>query len=220
MKTEASQEHLRDKTEPHFSLKEMKAIPPYSGPKRVFVELMDAISLKTHQYRREVWNISIELIADHLGLMENPWQYSLPNLKWKGPVSKPVYSGYQELNSKIEKTGLIEQFINEARESPGDYLGDIFIEEDLAGSKNHLAQVLTPMQIVNAMIQMVGLADYKERPAPDPRTQAWLSVEAMAYEHKLLTIGHIADQQRIRRTYNVEPVWEKYIFKPKTVLDT
>ena len=219
MKTEASQEHLRDKTEPHFSLKEMKAIPPYRGPKRVFVELMDEVSLKIHHFRREVWNVSIELIADHLGLMENPWKYSLPNVKWKGPVSKPGYSGYQELKPKIEKTGLIEQFINEARESPGDYFGDIFTEEELSGRKNSLGQNLTPMSIVEFMLKMVGIVDDKEPLKPDPTTEAWLGIEGMTFENRLPTIGHVVERARLRRVYNIEPVWEKYIVRPETVCD-
>ncbi len=219
MKTKASQERLRDKTQPHFSLKEMKAIPPYKGPKRVFAELMDEVSLKTHHFRREVWNTSIELIADHLGLMKNPWKYSLPNLKWQGPVGKPACSGFQELKPQIEKTGLIEHFIKEARESPGDYFGDIFTEEELAGKKNGLGQNLTPMSIVEFMIKMVGIVDDKEPLKPDPTTEAWLGVEGLAFENRLPSIGHVVEQARLRRVYNVEPVWEKYVVRPKTVAD-
>jgi hypothetical protein len=218
MKTEASQEHLRDKTQPHFSLKEMKPIPPYRGPKRVFVELMDEVSLKIHHFRKEVWNVTIELIADHLGLMENPWKHSLPDVKWKGPVSKPNYSGFQELKSQIEKTGLIEQFIKEAKESPRDYFGDIFTEEELAGRNNRLGQNLTPMQIVNFMVKSVGIGEKKQHPRPDAMTEAWLSIEAMAHDHRL-DRNLLVEQQRLRRTFEIEPVWEKYVVKPQTALD-
>jgi hypothetical protein len=208
---------LRD-PQPHFSLKEMRPIPHYKGPKRALVDLLDEVDLKVRHFRRECWNITIELIADHLELMTNPWKYSLPNVKYAGPVSKPNYPGFQELKKHIQKTGLIEAYVEAAKEEPGDHLGDIFVEEELAGRHNRLGQLLTPMQIVNAMIKMVGIGEKKQRPRPDTVTEAWLSVESMAYDHKL-DEHQLLERQRLRRTFEIEPVWEKYVTKPETVLD-
>jgi len=220
---EPRNEHLRDKTEPHFSLKTMSPIPPYKGPKRALVELMNAVEMKCRLFQRNCWDITIELLADHLGLMTNPWQYSLPDVKWKGPISKPRYPQFQQLKEHFDPAcgsgrGLIETYIREAKEQPGDYLGDLFIEQDLCGKGNRLAQVLTPMQIVNAMIKMVGIGEKKHRPRPDAMTEAWLSIESMAYDHRLDRNLRV-EQQRLRRTFEIEPVWEKYVIKPQTVLD-
>jgi hypothetical protein len=217
MKTEAAQEHLRDKTQPHFSLKEMRPIPPYKGPKRALVELMNEVEMKVHHFQKECWNITIELIADHLGLMTNPWQYSLPDVKWKGPISKPSYPQFEQLKEQIGKN-LIETYVREAKEQPGDYLGDLFTEYELGGRQNRLGQNLTPMQIVNFMVKTVGIGEKKQRPRPDAMTEAWLSIESMAYDHRL-DRNLLLEQQRLRRTFEIEPVWEKYVVKPQTVLD-
>jgi hypothetical protein len=211
-----------DKTQPHFSLKEMRAIPPYKGPKRALVELMDEVERKVHHFRKECWNITIELLADHLGLMTNPLKYSLPNVKWAGPISKPSYPGFQQLKEQIS-TNLIEAYITEAKAKPWDYLGEIFIEEELAGRHNRLGQLLTPKQIVDFMIECTGIGKIKENAfeRPDARTEAWLGIEAMAYELDLSKISTnlLLEQQHLRRILGVEPVWEKYTVKPQTVLD-
>lgn len=227
--SEVRNEHLRDKTEPHFSLKEMRAIPPYRGPKRVLADLMTEVEMKVHHFRRECWNITIELLADYLGIIEKPWKYSLPNfdpasgsgkMLWSAKIleSKPNYSGFQELKKHIQKTGLIEQFVKEAKEEPGDYLGDLFVEYEMGGKANRLGQNLTPMAIVNFMIRMVGIGGKKQRPRPDAITEAWLSVESLAYDHKL-DLNLFMEQQRLRQTFGIEPLWTKYVIKPETVMD-
>lgn len=210
-----------DKTKPHFSLKEVRPIPPYKGPKRAFVELLNEVDLKVRHYRRECWNIAIELIADYLELMTNPWKYSLPDRKWAGLISKPSYSGFQELKEHIQKTGLVETYVKAAKEEPADYIGDIFIEEMLAAKADRLGQVLTPMQIVNFMVKSVGIGEKKQRSRPDPTTEAWLSIEAMAFEGYLEKISRnlLMEHERLRSVAKREPVSEKYVIKPQTVLD-
>jgi hypothetical protein len=119
---------------------------------------------------------------------------------------------------------LIEAYIKAAKKEPWDYLGDIFTEEELAGRHNMLGQMLTPKVIVDFMIESVGIGKVQEHAfgRPDARTEAWLSVEAMAYDHSLskLSTTLLSERQRLRRISEVEPVWEKYTVKPKTVLDT
>jgi len=211
--------------EPRFSLKEMRAIPPYKGPKRALVELMDEVERKVHHFRKECWNITIELLADHLGIIENPWKYSLPNFDPASGSSmfivkaqKPNYPQFQELKEHIQKTGLIEAYIKAAKKEPWDYLGDIFTEEELAGRKNRMGQNLTPRCIVEFMVQMVGIGEKKQRPQPDEITEAWLSVESMAYDHKL-DRNLFLEQQRLRNLFEMEPLWTKYVIKPQTVID-
>lgn len=189
------------------------------GIKRTLLELMEAVEHKVHHFRRECWNITIELLADHLGLMENPWKYSLPHVKWAGPIGKPNYPGFKELKDYISKTGLIEEYVTAAKAKPWDYLGDIFTDEELAGRRNMLGQLLTPKQIIDFIVRAVGI-DELEVHRPDNETLLWLSVETWNYELQQLAtaINLRIEDQRIKRTFDILPVWEKYT-KPKTLMD-
>lgn len=188
------------------------------GIKRTLLELMEAVEQKVHHFRKECWNITIELLADHLGLMENPWKYSLPHVKWAGPISKPSYPGFKELKGYISKTGLIEEYVTAAKAKPWDYLGDIFTDEELAGRKNRLGQLLTPKQIIDFIVKAVGICEINR---PDNETLLWLSAEAWNHELQQLaiSINQRIEDQRLKRIFDILPVWEKYT-KPKTVLDT
>lgn len=202
----------------------MKPIPPYRGPKRVLVELMDEVSLKIRLFRKEVWNVTIELIADHLGLMENPWKYSLPDAKWKGPVGKPNYPGLQQLKEQIQKTGLIEGYIEGAKKEPWDHLGDIFVEEELAGRANRLGQCLTPRGIIEFMVK-VTLGDNMKKPysytTPDLLTRVWLTDEALKFNDKLAetSINLQAERARWHTVIGMRPLLVKYDPEPITDLD-
>jgi len=211
--------------EPRFSLEKMRAIPPYKGPKRALVELMEEVERKVHHFRKECWNITIELLADHLEIIENPWKYSLPNFDpasgsgmFVVKAQKPNYPQFQELKKHIQTTGLIEAYIKSAKKEPWDYLGDIFTEEELAGRKNRMGQNLTPRCIVELMVEMLGIGEKKQHPQPDAITEAWLSVESMAYDHKL-DRNLFLEQQRLRSISGIEPLWTKYAIKPQTVID-
>jgi len=211
-----------DKTQPHFSLREMRAIPPYKGPKRVLVDLMHEVEMKVHLFRKECWNITIELLADHLGIIENPWKYSLPHMKWAGPVSKPNYPQFQELKQHIQKTGLIEQYIKEAKVEPWDHLGEIFTEEELAGRHNRLGQLLTPRFIVEFMVKMVLDTNAKVKPysfkKPDFWTLAWLTAEALDFNAKL-PIELQIERARRHTVLGLTPLLTKYEPKPITLID-
>lgn len=179
---------------------------------------MNEVERKVRHFRKECWNITIELLADHLGIIENPWKYSLPKVKWAGPISKPVYPGFQKLKEQIKVTGLVEAYIKAAKKEPWDHLGDIFTEEELAGRKNRMGQLLTPRAIVELMVRMVGIGEKKQRPQPDPITEAWLSVESMAYDNKLGRNSFL-EQQRLRNISKIESLLTKYTIKPQTVID-
>jgi len=211
-----------DKTQPHFSLKEMRAIPPYKGPKKVLVQLMNEVERQVHHFRKECWNITIELLADHLGIIENPWKFSLPNVKWAGPISKPNYPQFQELKQHIQKTGLIEQYIKEAKEEPWDHLGEIFVEEELAGRHNRLGQNLTPRCIVDFMVKIVLSPRAEVKPysfkKPDFWTLAWLTAEGLAYNARL-PIELQIERARRHTVLDLKPLLVKYEPKPITYLD-
>jgi len=214
-----------DKTQPHFSLKEMRAIPPYRGPKRVLADLMHEVEMKVHLFRKECWNLVVELLADHLGIIDNPWKYSLPNVKWAGSKGKPNYPHFQELKQHIQKTGLIEQYIKEAREEPWDHLGEIFVEEELAGKANRLGQCLTPRGIVEFMIKCCLEPDVLKKSysykKPDFPTRVWLTTEALKFNDRLaeISINLQAERARWHTVIGMRPLLVKYDPEPITDLD-
>jgi hypothetical protein len=50
------------------------------NPKDILYEMLHEIDLKSHFGYRRSWEILIELLAYHLGLLSNPWVYSKPTM--------------------------------------------------------------------------------------------------------------------------------------------
>lgn len=190
-------------------------------PKRALLELMDEVEQKVHHFRKECWNITIELLADHLGLFENPWKYSQPSVKWTGPVSKPSYHGLKEVKEKIP-VDLIDAYIAAAKAKPWDHLGEIFVEEELAGRANRLGQCLTPRNIVDFMLKCVMDEKAEKKPysyaKPDFATLVWQTAEALAF-NDALPINLLAERARRHTVQNLTPLLIKYEPKPITDLD-
>lgn len=186
-----------------------------------------------HYGYRESWEILIEVLGEHLGIIEQPWLYSDPNRDLEqridrlNPLRKPAFwverpnfvltilatllgiplrqqikisqptgpyhlpreiyyvhryktalkqypryysrtaAGAKPFVKKFEKRGLLQGYVEKARkESQGDsgfsitagpdHLGSIFEEHMLAGRKNRLGQMLTPINVVDFMIKIVG----------------------------------------------------------------
>jgi hypothetical protein len=84
-----------DDAKPHFSLKEMKHIS-CKGAKQLINEMFHEIS-RTHYNYRESWEILIEVLGHHLGIVEQPWLYSDPSrdIEMKvdrlNPMKKPAF---------------------------------------------------------------------------------------------------------------------------------
>jgi len=190
-------------------------------PKRALLELMDEVEQRVHHFRKECWNITIELLADHLGLFETPWKYSQPKVKWTGPVSKPSYHGLKELKEKIP-VGLIDAYIAAAKAKPWDYLGQVFEDEQLAGRKNRLAQILTPRCIIEFMVKSVIGEKAEKKPysytKPDLTTLMWQTAEALAF-NDALPINLLAERARRHTVLNLRPLLVKYEPEPITDLD-
>jgi hypothetical protein len=134
--------------------------------KKILYALLDEVEAETGYSGRWSWDILVELIADAIGIIDEPWRYSLPNM----PHS-PLFRGNpaslrgkrnvsNKLVEHIKKTGLIEEFIVAAKAKPDDYLGEVFMERSLHGRRQ--GQVLTPMNVVNLMIQMTIGEEPKE----------------------------------------------------------
>lgn len=194
-----------------------------AAAKKALLELMNAVEIKVRHFRKECWNFTIELIADHLGLMQNPWKYSLPDVKWAGPISKPSFHGFQELKKQIP-TELIEDYVKAAKVAPWDYLGEIFSEEELAGRSNRLGQMLTPRCIVEMMVKM-NLGQNNQKPysytKPDFATLVWQTAEALSYNDKLakININLQAERARWHTVLDLTPLLIKYEPEPITDLD-
>jgi hypothetical protein len=200
----------------------MRVIPAYRGPKKVLREIMREVYLKVHLYQRDCWNISIELIANRLGIITNPWKYSLPDLKWTGTVCKPSYHGFQQLKEQISET-LIDQYIEEAKADPWDYPGDVFEEEELAG-RNRLGQIFTPRGVVEMMVQMTLGMEIKKPYSfqkPDFATRVWLTEEALKFNDKLaeISINLQAERARWHTVLKMRPLLIKYDQEPISDLD-
>jgi hypothetical protein len=189
-------------------------------PKDAFKALMEEVESKVHHFRKECWNITLELLADHLGLMTNPWKYSLPNVKWAGrPISKPSYPGFKELKDKIS-VELMDSYIAAAKAKPWDYPGEIFTEEELAGRHNRLGQCLTPRNIVDFMVTCV-MEEKKSYSytKPDLATLVWQTTEALAF-NEALPISLLAERARRHTVLGMRPLLVKYEPEPVTDLDT
>lgn len=191
-------------------------------PKRALLKIMDEVSCRLHRYRKDVWNVTIELLADHLGIIENPWKYSTPDKEYKGPVSK-TSNELAEIKPKIP-TELIEAYIVAAKTNPWDHLGEIFTEEELAGRKNSLGQCLTPRCIVDMMVKMT-LGEKMPKPyslaKPDFLTLVQLTAEALNFNDKLakININLQAERARWHTVLGMRPLLVKYEPEPITDLD-
>jgi len=149
-------------------------------PKEALIALLEEIWQSTGYSGKDAWNIAVELIADHLGIIRDPWRYSLPGFQ-KSPLFKgrEAFSKQSfKLSDKVLKVKeqcaeLVEMYVEAAKAKPWDYLGDVFMEDRLYA--RNFGQVLTPRAIVQLMIQMV-MADYyvkKERAWVDAETLLW-----------------------------------------------
>lgn len=181
--------------------------------KQLFKGIMDEVyHIDRHSVRRS-WETAVELVADHLGIIEEPWRYSLPDLpknpRFKGEI-KPARRGVpRDLAEHVRRTGLIEEFVEAARARPWDYIGEVFIDERLAS--NRLGQMLTPRNVVQLMLQTV-MTEYflkKERAWVDAETLHWAAGYTLKHGPPLW-----AGKALSRAAGNVES-----LNRPQTILD-
>jgi len=148
-----------------------------SDAKQLFKGIMDEVYHATGHSTRRCWEIAITLVADHLGIIDDPWRYSLPDLPksqlFKGEIKPAKLEVPKDLAERVRQTGLIEEFVEAARAKPWDYIGEVFVEERLAN--NRLGQMLTPRSVVQLMLQMV-MADYFLK-----RERAWVDAETLLW---------------------------------------
>jgi hypothetical protein len=149
-------------------------------PKETLYALLEEIEQSTGYSGRDSWNIMVELIADYLGIIRDPWRYSLPGFQ-----NTPLFKGREAFNNqtfkiseralKVKKrcSELVEMYVACARAKPWDHLGEIFMEQGLHGRRQ--GQVLTPKSIVDFMVKTT-LTEYdktEEQIWADSETILW-----------------------------------------------
>jgi len=185
-------------------------------PKKVLYALLEEVEQATGYRGRDSWNIVVELIADHLGIIRDPWRYSLPGFQ-----NTPLFKGREAFKKQTFKISeralkvkercaeLVEMYVEAAKAHPWDHLGEIFMEERLQG--RNMGQMLTPRYIVQLMIKMV-MADYyvkKERAWVDAEIVSWATDYTLRYGPP-----RWASKALERAVKNI-----KDLSRPQTVLD-
>jgi len=145
--------------------------------KKLFKGIIDELHQTSgHNYRR-CWEMAIELVADYLGILDEPWKYSLPDLPksriFKGEIKPPKRCVPKDLAERVRRSGLTEEFVEAAKARPWDYIGEVFMEEGL--SNDRLGQMLTPRSIVQLTVKSV-MSDYELR-----KERGWIDVEALVW---------------------------------------
>jgi hypothetical protein len=186
-------------------------------PKETLYALLEEIEQATGYIGRDSWNIMVELIADYLGIIKDPWRYSLPGFQ-----NEPLFKGKEAFNKqtftiseralKVKErcAELVEMYVESARQHPWDHLGEVFMEQRLQG--RNLGQMLTPRSIVDFMVKSV-LTEYDKTDE-----QAWIDTETVLWANEYTErFGHFPFWARSAVEEALKTL-EAYV-KPKTVLD-
>ena len=127
-------------------------------PKETLYALLEEVEQTTGYSGRDSWNIMVELIADYLGIIRDPWRYSLlgfqntPLFKGREAYSKQTFKiSERALKVKERCSELVEMYVACARAKPWDHLGEVFTEQDLHSRRQ--GQVLTHKSIVDFTVK-------------------------------------------------------------------
>lgn len=132
-----------------------------TAPKAALYAMLEYIERKHWYGYRRSWEILIDVMADRLGIIAEPWKYALPgvtvrydNMIKQGWI-KQKKTQYPDLAKHFKQSGMMEEYLAAAQRDPWDHLGDIFEEQQLAGRHNMLGQMLTPKNIVDFMVKIM-----------------------------------------------------------------
>jgi len=116
-----------------------------SPPKRILYEILHEIETTLHYGRHRNWEILVELLAN--------WIVKNQDLSLGSCACKP-FDGlelrYADLYNKINDLDLFNAYTIAITEQPWDWIGEIFLEQELVGP----GQNLTPKAIVDLMTKM------------------------------------------------------------------
>jgi len=107
-------------------VQQYKEIPPL----KLLYETLHEIETTLHYGRSRNWDILVEMLAMYHGIVKQ--------------------TRYLDLYHYLNELDLLNAYTTASLNKPWDYLGDIFLEQDLAG----LGQNLTPKNVVDLMIEM------------------------------------------------------------------
>jgi len=114
-------------------------------PKKLLYEMLHEIEAKLHYGTYRNWDILVELLAN--------WTVQNEDLTW-GTIACKAFNGlelkYKDLYNHINGLDLFKHYVVALRQQPWDWLGEIFIEQELVGP----GQNLTPKAVVDLMIKM------------------------------------------------------------------
>jgi len=117
-----------------------------SPPLKILYEMFHEIEDTLHYGRHRSWEILIELLANWIVEKED---YSLGSLACKAFAGLELR--YKDLYNNLKDLGLFNAYVIAAKNDPWDYIGEIFVEQELVGP----GQNLTPRAIVELMTKMV-----------------------------------------------------------------
>jgi len=129
----------KETSELRYLLKQIRMRRYREGsPERILADIFEELSRT--QYGRAGWDLIVELLADKLRAEEmSKYRFSLlPETEHK------------DLADRFSDE--LEHYIVAAREKPWDYLGEVFIKNQL--DNKSLGQHLTPKSVVDLMLQM------------------------------------------------------------------
>jgi len=101
-----------------------------SPPLRILYEIFHEIESALRYGASRSWDIMVEMLAMHLGITK--------------------LTRYLNLYRRLNELDLLNAYVTVAQNKPWDYIGDVFIEQNLIG----LGQNLTPKVVVDFMIEM------------------------------------------------------------------
>jgi len=117
-----------------------------SPPKKILWEIFHEIETQLHYGTYRNWEILVELLAN--------WIVQNEDLTLGSMACKP-FDGlelrYKDLYNHINDLDLFKHYVTALKEQPWDYLGEIYMEQELVG----LGQNMTPRAVVELMVAMV-----------------------------------------------------------------
>jgi len=115
-------------------------------PLKTLYEIYHEIETTLHYGRYRTWEILVELLANWIVEKED---YSLGCQACKAFAGLELH--HKDLYNNLKDLDLFNAYVTAARNDPWDHMGEIFLEQELAGP----GQNLTPRAVVELMTKMV-----------------------------------------------------------------
>jgi len=117
-----------------------------SPPKKILYEILHEIETQQHYGAYRNWEILVELLANWIVQNEDLTLGSCACKAFDGLELR-----YKDLYNHINNLDLFKHYVTALKEQPWDYLGEIYMDQELVG----LGENMTPRAIVELMVGMV-----------------------------------------------------------------